>query len=236
MYSYFLLSLLETVHCSRHLRERTQHECVDRHWWNRRYWAHVRVNEVSRFIVKRAADVRPDETEGQKGTRNIREGKNETSMAAYWFKLRLHWHCQSLNYQELIALNTGPMAMRNGEVIVRNYRQAVLWPAFYMSRLKIGLFTDTVRNSEPKGNQWPPITLLVVNWLSNQTFTPDLKLLNYTASAPCSTFIISLFHAYITKRNHLGGWNLIIRLARFNGHNLNCIQSSCRRKQKCLVC
>ena len=59
----------------------------------------------------------------------------------------------SLNYQELIALNTGPMAMRNGEVIVRNYRQAVLWPAFYMSRLKIGLFTDTVRNSEPKGNQ-----------------------------------------------------------------------------------
>ena len=142
----------------------------------------------------------------------------------------------SLNYQELIALKTGPMAMRNGEVIVRNYRQAVLWPAFYMSRLKIGLFTDTVRNSEPKGNQWPPITLLVVNWLSNQTFTPDLKLLNYTARAPCSTFIISLFHAYITKRNHLGGWNLIIRLARFNGHNLNCIQSSCRRKRKCLVC
>ena len=135
-----------------------------------------------------------------------------------------------LNYQELIALNTGSMVMRNGEVIVRNYRPAVLWPAFYMSRLKIGLFTDT------KGNQWPPITLLVVNWLSNQTFTPDLKLLNYTARTPCSTFIISLFHAYITKRNHLGGWNLIIRLARFNGHNLNCIQGSCRRKRKCLVC
>ena len=59
----------------------------------------------------------------------------------------------SLNYQELIALNTGPMVMRNGEVIVRNYRPAVLWPAFYMSRLKICLSTDTVRNSEPKGNQ-----------------------------------------------------------------------------------
>ena len=141
-----------------------------------------------------------------------------------------------LNYQELIALNTGPMVMRNGEVIVRNYRPAVLWPVFYMSRLKIGLFTDTVRNSGPKGNQWTPITLLVVDWLSNQTFTPDLKLLNYTARAPCSTFITSLFHAYITKRNHLGGWNLITRLARFNGHNLNCIQSSCRRKRNYLVC
>ena len=45
---------------------------------------------MSRSIVRRTADIRPDETEGEKGSQNIREGKNETSLAAYRFKLKVH--------------------------------------------------------------------------------------------------------------------------------------------------
>ena len=70
----------------------------------------------------------------------------------------------SQNYQEPMALNTGPTVKRNAEVIGRlDCRPTVLWPAIYMFRLKIGLFRDTVRYSNSKRNQWTPITLLVVD-------------------------------------------------------------------------
>ena len=69
----------------------------------------------------------------------------------------------SQNNQEPMALNTGPTVKRNAEVIGRNCRLTVLWPAFYMFRLKIGLFRDTVRYSNSKRNLWTPITLIVVD-------------------------------------------------------------------------
>ena len=70
----------------------------------------------------------------------------------------------SQNYQEPMALNTGPTVKRNAEVIGRlDCRPTVLWPAIYMFRLKIGLFRDTVRYSNSKRNQWTLITLLVVD-------------------------------------------------------------------------
>ena len=70
----------------------------------------------------------------------------------------------SQNYQEPMALNTGPTVKRNAEVIGRlDCRPTVLWPAIYMFKLKIGLFRDTVRYSNSKRNQWTPITLLVVD-------------------------------------------------------------------------
>ena len=96
---------------------------------------------MSRSIVRRTADIRPDETEGEKGSQNIREG---IRMKHLWLRIDSNSRYTDIailsqNYQEPMTLNTGPTVKRNAEVIGRNCRPTVLWPAIYMFRLKIGL-------------------------------------------------------------------------------------------------
>ena len=69
-------------------------------------------------------------------------------MKYLWLRIDLNsaWYTDiailSQNYQEPMALNTGPTVKRNAEVIGRNCRPTVLWPAFYMFRLKM-VYSET---------------------------------------------------------------------------------------------